>query len=690
MKPFLLIIFSVISTHLFAQINQPNLDFTSCTFEAIAHRGYSSVYPENTLLALEEAFIRGIKICEIDVQVTTDDVYVLFHDSYALHRTTNGQGRIDDINYSQVQNLDAGIWKGQHFKNIQIPSLEDALILAQKYNAQLYLDTKTLRPDLFFEALQNTGVDAHRLVPSLRSPDDIAAYSALLPNSPWVWFKGGLLPDSVAFPSFYTDKVAKNCIAFEVSTSRVYDSTWTVFEQNVHAAGSKVWVFTQNDNDIVNSLLPFGIDALESDRPWEIADYICNNIKRSYPDSVTRGNWRFKTELTNAVGIGSQLRLTNYESPVLAENPIFGTCSDFGITALTSANDSVMLVPKQGVDGGLFVYSNSIVESYGIEDEDFTVIMDVLFPAASLNSWISIFQTSTININDAELFINPSNQLGISGEYFGEILPDRWYRIAFTINITAGYFKLYLDGVFLGQIPIESNRWAAVNSSASGERQGFMLFADNDDETQDVYLSALQYRDFEMDSLNIVGLGKASNNGIQLGNIDLWNVSLPNEVVDKVILDYGKHNYHLWLPNPNIGSSEIAFETSYKAISSVSSGAVLDWSTGQQQISITAEDGFRTQAWNIVLHQSTVGVKERKEAHMFTLYPNPVNMGFTIKRNRAEQAIFYIYSLDGRLIRQGLLFAQLETLNVSKLQSGNYLFTIQTDEGRFTQKLQKF
>jgi len=690
MKQFLLLIITFSSYVTFGQIPEPNLDFTDCSFQAIGHRGYSSVYPENTLLAIEEAFIRGIKICEVDVQVTTDDVYVLFHDSYALHRTTNGQGRIDDINYAQTQTLDVGIWKGQHFKNMQMPSLEDALLLAQKYNAQLYLDTKTFNPELLLEAIQNTGVDDNRLMPSLNAPEDIAAYRALLPNSPWVWFEGGLLPDSVSFPSFYTDKVAKNCVAFEVSSFAVESTDWTLFEEYVHAANAKTWVFTENENSTVSNLIPFGVDAIESDRPWEITDFICNNIQRSYPDSVTRGNWRFKTGLNNAVGLGSQLRLTNYENPLPTENPVFGTCSNFGIAALTSANDSVMFVPKQGVDGGLFVYSNSIVESYGIEDEDFTVIMDVLFPAASLNSWISIFQTSTININDAELFINPSNQLGISGEYFGEILPDRWYRIAFTINITAGYFRLYLDGIFLGQIPIESNRWAAVNSSASGERQGFMLFADNDDETQDVYLSALQYRDFEMDSLNIVGLGKASNNGIQLGNIDLWNVSLPNEVVDKVILDYGKHNYHLWLPNPNIGSSEISFETSYKASTNVSSGAVLDWSTGQQQISITAEDGFRTQVWNVVLHQSTVGIAERKEAELFTLFPNPTASSITVKRNSSEQAVFYIYSVDGRLVQQGLLSKQVEILSLNLLQAGNYLFAIQTDKGRFTQKLQKF
>ena len=48
-----------------AQCTMSPVDFSECNFTAIAHRGYSEFYPENTLVAVEEAFKRGIKYCEI-------------------------------------------------------------------------------------------------------------------------------------------------------------------------------------------------------------------------------------------------------------------------------------------------------------------------------------------------------------------------------------------------------------------------------------------------------------------------------------------------------------------------------------------------------------------------------------------------------------------------------------------------
>ena len=75
---FLIVFFS--ANILFSQVNIPKYSYSDCDFVAIGHRGYSDIYPENTLLSIEEAFKRGVKYCEIDINVTYDDVYVLFHD----------------------------------------------------------------------------------------------------------------------------------------------------------------------------------------------------------------------------------------------------------------------------------------------------------------------------------------------------------------------------------------------------------------------------------------------------------------------------------------------------------------------------------------------------------------------------------------------------------------------------------
>ena len=53
----------------------------------LAHRGYSSIYPENTMLAFRKALEFGADGIEFDVQLTRDDQVVVIHD-LTTERTT--------------------------------------------------------------------------------------------------------------------------------------------------------------------------------------------------------------------------------------------------------------------------------------------------------------------------------------------------------------------------------------------------------------------------------------------------------------------------------------------------------------------------------------------------------------------------------------------------------------------------
>jgi len=72
----------------------------------VAHRGYASRYPENTLPACEAALQAGACYIEIDIQLTADAVPVLFHDGNLL-RTTGHDALITDINSQNLRTLDA-------------------------------------------------------------------------------------------------------------------------------------------------------------------------------------------------------------------------------------------------------------------------------------------------------------------------------------------------------------------------------------------------------------------------------------------------------------------------------------------------------------------------------------------------------------------------------------------------------
>ncbi|MFD1506270.1 glycerophosphodiester phosphodiesterase [Georgenia yuyongxinii] len=92
----------------------------------IAHRGNSSVAPENTLAALESAWRVGADVIEIDLQLTADGVAVVIHDE-TVDRTTNGAGRVDRLTAAQVADLDAGDWFSDHFGGQRVPTGEDLL-----------------------------------------------------------------------------------------------------------------------------------------------------------------------------------------------------------------------------------------------------------------------------------------------------------------------------------------------------------------------------------------------------------------------------------------------------------------------------------------------------------------------------------------------------------------------------------
>ena len=105
----------------------------------IAHRGASAHAPENTLSAMKLALEQGADVIELDVQLTADNKVVVIHDT-TLDRTTNGSGKIRNLNLSHLQRLNAGYAYGPAFPDEKIPTLEsifDALGSSTYFNIDL-------------------------------------------------------------------------------------------------------------------------------------------------------------------------------------------------------------------------------------------------------------------------------------------------------------------------------------------------------------------------------------------------------------------------------------------------------------------------------------------------------------------------------------------------------------------------
>lgn len=94
----------------------------------IAHRGFSAIAPENTMVAFQKALELNVDCVELDVHGTIDKKVVAIHDQ-TLNRTTNQTGFVNQQTLNRVRQADAGRWFHDKFTGEKIPTLTEALDL---------------------------------------------------------------------------------------------------------------------------------------------------------------------------------------------------------------------------------------------------------------------------------------------------------------------------------------------------------------------------------------------------------------------------------------------------------------------------------------------------------------------------------------------------------------------------------
>lgn len=100
----------------------------------IAHRGFSDIAPENTLIAFQKAIETGADYFELDVHQTKDGILVVIHDKTINRTSSNSKtGKINNLNFSELHSVRVGLSSkfGEEYNNEKIPTLKEALELAK-------------------------------------------------------------------------------------------------------------------------------------------------------------------------------------------------------------------------------------------------------------------------------------------------------------------------------------------------------------------------------------------------------------------------------------------------------------------------------------------------------------------------------------------------------------------------------
>lgn len=105
----------------------------------LAHRGYSALYPENTMEAFEKAYEKGFDGVETDVHLTLDGEMVLIHDE-KINRTSNGKGYVKDYTLKQLREYNFRYKSSGEFP---IPTLKELLEFIKDKDFLVNIEIKT-------------------------------------------------------------------------------------------------------------------------------------------------------------------------------------------------------------------------------------------------------------------------------------------------------------------------------------------------------------------------------------------------------------------------------------------------------------------------------------------------------------------------------------------------------------------
>lgn len=219
--------------------------------------------------------------------------------------------------------------------------------------------------------------------------------------------------------------------------------------------------------------------------------------------------WDFNNGDLSATLGGDPLTYADGSSGATKAGTQFGTTAALGLPPINGTNADVMAFPISGPTMG---YDMPVITATGNGGgslvNDYTIIMDILFPASTLNEVRPLVQTDDgIITPDADLVVDSSGGIGAPpGPYYGNIQPNTWYRIGF--SVTESNIEEYINGVNVGQ-----QNPGGVDSRFALTPQGYAVLFQNSTTNGAApgFVSSIQFRDRALNAGEMAALGGPSS-----------------------------------------------------------------------------------------------------------------------------------------------------------------------------------
>lgn len=247
----------VIAILAFGFSNYPEtIDMFTRDTEIAAHKGYSSVAPENTLPAFEKAIECGCAdYIELDIRLSKDKVPICTHDAN-FEKLTGCKKEVYDMTLDEIKELSVGT-NYPDYPDCKIATFEEALQMCQgKIDLIVEIKASPKSPELeqiAVELLEKYDYIGHCVVHS-GNYESLKKIKAANPNIPCGLIMALSTGDYQNLEGIDFYSVEHNFVN-------------SAMINRVHMAGKKVYAWTVNETDDMESMLELQADCIICDYP---------------------------------------------------------------------------------------------------------------------------------------------------------------------------------------------------------------------------------------------------------------------------------------------------------------------------------------------------------------------------------------------------------------------------------------
>ena len=223
-------------------------------------------------------------------------------------------------------------------------------------------------------------------------------------------------------------------------------------------------------------------------------------------NTTVLGQWDFNSADLTLPTSGAPLRFLDGLQGTSETNQINGRPA--GVMRLAGP------VPREQA---LLATFNHLANGGGTNLNQYTIVMDVMWPAESAGTFRAIFNSSTNNQDDAEIFVNPDDQIGVNNNYALSAPVNEWNRLALVYDLAnpTNSMTRYVDGNTNGAPQLLEG--GSVDGRFSLRGGSLLLLSDDDEENPTVLVNSVQLRAGAMTPEDVAALGPASSGGIGQG-----------------------------------------------------------------------------------------------------------------------------------------------------------------------------